>query len=120
MPAQIQEETGGAVMEVRLSGKLTRADYEHFVPEVDRRLVEHDKLRLLVIMENFHGWTAGALWDDIKFDAKHFRDIDRLAFVGETRWQQGMATFCKPFTTAKIRYFEPDDLDEARRWLHEA
>jgi hypothetical protein len=120
MPAQIQQSTGGKVLEVTLSDKLTRADYDRFVPEVERLLAEHDKLRLLVIMEDFHGWTAGALWDDIKFDAKHFRDIERLAFVGEKRWEHGMATFCKPFTTAKIRFFDPGRLDEARHWLHEA
>ena len=26
--------------------------------------------------------------------------------VGETKWQHGMATFCKPFTRAKVQYFD--------------
>jgi len=30
-------------------------------------------------MTGFHGWDAGALWEDIKFDIKHFGDIERLA-----------------------------------------
>jgi hypothetical protein len=30
-----------------------------------------------------------------------------------------MATFCKPFTTAKIKYFDHSQLDEARAWLAE-
>ena len=54
-------------------------------------------------MTGFHGWEAGALWDDIKFDLKHFAHIERLAMVGERKWQHGMATFCQPFTTATIR-----------------
>ncbi len=45
---------------------------------------------------------------------KHFRDIDRLAIVGETKWEQGMATFCRPFTTAKIRYFDRKDEADAQ------
>jgi hypothetical protein len=40
--------------------------------------------------------------------------------VGEKKWQQGMATFCKPFTTATIRYFDHADAGEARKWLGEA
>lgn len=28
-----------------------------------------------------------------------------------------MATFCKPFTRASIRFFERDRVDEARKWL---
>ena len=70
-------------------------------------------------MRDFHGWTAGALWEDIKFDVRHFRDIERLALVGEKKWEKGMAVFCKPFTTAKVRYFERAKADEARAWLQE-
>jgi hypothetical protein len=32
----------------------------------------------------------------------------------------GMATFCKPFTKATIRYFDHADAAEARKWLGEA
>ena len=40
--------------------------------------------------------------------------------VGDKKWQQGMATFCKPFTKATIRYFDHADAAEARKWLDEA
>jgi len=33
-------------------------------------------------------------------------DIERIAMVGETKRQHGMSLFCKPFTAAKIRYFD--------------
>jgi len=39
--------------------------------------------------------------------------------VGETKWQHGMAVFCKPFTTATVRYFAHDKVEEARAWLRE-
>ena len=89
------------------------------MPEFERLLQQHGKLRLLFDMTGFHGWDAGALWEDIKFDIKHFADIERLAIVGEKKWQHGMATFCKPFTTATIRYFDHADATEARKWLGE-
>jgi len=113
------DESQQVFMTIRLSDKLTKADYEHFVPLVEKRIAEHGKLRLLVEMRDFHGWEMAALWEDIKFDAKHWRDIERLALVGESRWEKGMATFCKPFTTATIRYFDIEVEDEARQWLEE-
>jgi hypothetical protein len=70
-------------------------------------------------MTDFHGWEAAALWDDIKFDVQHFADIERLAMVGDRQWERGMAAFCRPFTTAAIRYFDAAHVDEARRWLNE-
>jgi hypothetical protein len=113
----LKETNGGKVLEVFLTGKVTKEDYDNFVPAVERLVNEHGKIRVLVEMHNFHGWTAGALWQDIKFDAGHFRDIERLAIVGESKWQQGMATFCKPFTSAKIRYFDRSAIEQAREWL---
>jgi hypothetical protein len=89
------------------------------VPVVDKQIKDHGKLRILFVMRDFHGWTAGAMWEDMKFDLKHWRDIERLAIVGETKWEKGMATFCKPFTTAKIKYFDESQLDAARAWVAE-
>jgi hypothetical protein len=113
----LHETNESRVLEVHISGKVTAADYEHFVPAVERSVKQHGKIRMLVEMHDFHGWTAGALWQDIKFDARHFNDIERIAMVGETKWQHGMSVFCKPFTAAKLRYYDRTALDEARTWL---
>jgi hypothetical protein len=119
MSIQLNEENGGKILVVHVSGKLVKEDYENFVPEFERLAREHGELRLLFDMSGFHGWEAGAMWEDIKFAAKHFADIERLAMIGETRWQHGMATFCKPFTRAAVRYFDHAEGAEARKWLAE-
>jgi hypothetical protein len=119
MSFEISEIAGGKTIEVQITGKLTKEAYETFVPMTEKRIEEHGKVRFLVVMHDFHGWDAGALWEDIKFDAKHFNHIERLAIVGETKWEHGMATFCRPFTTAKIRYFDHEQADEAQKWIEE-
>jgi hypothetical protein len=83
MAVAMQEKTDGKILVVRASGKLTREDYEHFVPEVEHQVGRHGKVRILFDLHDFHGWTAGALWQDTKFAWRHFRDIDRLALIGE-------------------------------------
>lgn len=115
----IEVNTQGKVLEVSATGKLTREFFDSFVPSVEEMIAEHGKIRILFKMHDFHGWTAGALWEDIKFDVKHWRDIQRLAIVGEKKWQHGMAIFCKPFTMAKIRYFDQSQSDDARAWIEE-
>ena len=117
MPIKFTEKNGGKVLEVQVTGKLEHGDYEHFVPEFERLVKPHGKLRLLFNMVDFHGWEAAALWDDIKFDLKHFKDIQRLALVGNKTWEKWMAGFCKPFTTAEVRFFDPTQYAEARIWL---
>ena len=117
MAGELKELDNGKVLEVHLTGKLVKEDYEAFLPAVERLIKQHGKLRLLVEMHDFHGWTAGALWEDVKFDVKHFNDIERLAIIGETKWEKGMAVFCKPFTTARVRYFDHTKTAEARDWI---
>jgi len=119
MSVELQEEAGGKILMVKLSGKLTKQDYEHFVPEVGRLIAQHGKIRILVQMHAFHGWTMGALWEDFMFDLKHFAQIERLALVGDRKWEADMAVFCKAFTNATIRYFDEARFDEAISWIHE-
>jgi len=117
MSVELHQQDSGKIIEVQASGKLTKEDYKHFVPEVDRLVEQHGKVRVLFDMKDFHGWTAGALWEDVKFDLRHFADIERVAIVGEKKWEHGMAVFCKPFTTAKIRYFDREHAQEADEWI---
>ena len=120
MAIQLKEENGGKILVVHVNGKLVKADYERFLPEFERLVQQHGKLRVLFEMTGFHGWNASAAWEDFKFGVEHFADIKRLAMVGEKIWQHGMTTFCKPFTKATVRYFEHADAAAARKWLAEA
>lgn len=116
---ELNHKDGSRTLFVAISGKLHKEDYDEFVKVVEPLIEEHGKIRMLVEMRDFHGWSAGALWEDIKFDGKHFSDIERLALVGDTRWEKGMAVFCKPFTTATVRYFDAADVQEAGVWIEE-
>jgi hypothetical protein len=120
MTIQVNEENDGKILIVRASGKLTKADYEQLIPEVDRLIQLYGTLHMLIDMTAFQGWEVEALWEEIKFGVAHFADIERLAIVGETKWQQGMATFAKPFTKATIQYFDHANTTQAQQWLSEA
>ena len=61
----------------------------------------------------------GAMWGDMKFDYKHWHDIEKLAIVGELKWEAGMAAFCKPFASANINNFDHEKLNDAHTWLAE-
>jgi hypothetical protein len=117
MAVEMREENEGRVLVIKASGKLTREDYGHFLPEVSRLIAQHGKISILFEMHDFHGWEWSAAWEDTKFAVHHFRDIERLAVIGEKRWQKGMTVFCRPFTKAEIRYFEHSRAEEAHTWL---
>ena len=119
MAVTLQEEANGKILVINLTGKLTKEDYQQFVPHVERLIAQHGKVRMVVQMHDFHGWEMGALWEDLKFDWKHFSHIERLALVGDKRWEAGMAAFCRPFTGAAIRYFDVSEASKATEWIHQ-
>jgi hypothetical protein len=108
------------VLAFKMSGKLHDEDYKRFVPLIDEAAAKQGKVRLLALFEDFHGWDLRALWDDIKFATTHCTTIERIALVGDRKWEQWMARVCKPFTLARIRYFDVSEIDAARAWLAEA
>jgi hypothetical protein len=119
MAIKLNELNDGRLVDMEVTGKLHKSDYEHFVPEFERLVKQHGKLRVLFLMKDFHGWDPGAFWKDIKFDVRHLSDIERVAVVGDKTWEEAMTEFCEPFTKAKISYFEQHRLAEARMWLGE-
>lgn len=102
---------------LKITGKLNKQDYEQFAPELDRLITQYGKINLLVELIDFHGWTAGAAWEDTKFGFRHFNDIRRLAIIGDSIWENGMALFCKIFTRAEVKYFDLGDRKYANAWV---
>ena len=114
---QVEETASGTLVTLKIKEKLDKEDYAMFVPMIESQMQNGSPVRLLIELHDFKGWTAGALWEDTKFAAKHFNDIDRMAVVGDARWQKGVTTFFKPFTHADVRYFDLAAIEDARQWM---
>ncbi|HVU33317.1 MAG TPA: STAS/SEC14 domain-containing protein [Opitutaceae bacterium] len=119
MSFELQTSETDAVITVRVSGKLTHADYEKFEAAFELRRELYGKLRVLFEMVDFHGWENGVFWEDVKFDARHYGDVERFAMVGDRKWEKNLTTLAKPFTAAEVRYFDLSQRDEAHRWIIE-
>ena len=117
MSIELIENVGGKLLEVKVSGKLSAEDYETLEPGVEKMIEASGKIKILFTMHDFHGWEVGAVWEDIKFAAKHCRDIDKIAMIGESSWEKWMSAICKPFTLSSIKYFDAGEEQAAREWL---
>jgi hypothetical protein len=52
MALKIQEEANGKILVVQAGGKLSKADYEQFVPEAERLIKKFGKIRVLFEMHD--------------------------------------------------------------------
>ena len=105
------------ILSFKLSGKLHDEDYKFFVPIVDQAVAASGKIRMLAQFHEFQGWDMHAMWDDIKFATTHCTKFERIAIVGDQKWEEWMAKVCKPFTMAKVKYFDASEIDAAKSWL---
>jgi len=113
-------ESSGSVIGYKVVGKVTAVDYQQLNPEI-QSLVEqyNDDVCLLLDLQEFAGEEVRAWLPDLKF--RHsFRDkIDKMAIVGDKRWQKWLTALADPFFADEAKFFPPKETAQAWAWLHE-
>lgn len=107
----------GRLIRVRVSGKLTQEDYDKLIPAWQRVIASQGAMRMLLVMEDFHGWDLGAAWDDLHFELTHASKLERMAMVGDKRWERWMAKIGEIFAPEMVKYFDTSEIAEAERWV---
>ena len=119
MPIQIERQPND-VHVLRISGILKRSEFGAEERALARHIDSGLNPRLLVILENFEGWEGGADWNDLDFYISHGRKISKIAIVAERRWEPLALAFAGAgVRRTPVKFFLPNELDLARRWLPE-
>lgn len=104
----------------KVSGKLTAADYQEFLPKLTTLIHKYGPLSLLLELDDFHGLEPKAAWEDFKFSTAHDKDFKKIAIVGDKNWEQWMVVLASTLSKTKFRYFEKDNAQQAWDWLRES
>jgi translation initiation factor IF-3 len=105
------------IVTITFKDKVDKEDYDLLLPQLEGIIEKGNRVRLLIVLDEFKGWSMGAAWEDTKFGLAHFNDIEKIAITGEKKWERLMAVFLKPFTRAVVQYFQRKHLGEARTWV---
>jgi hypothetical protein len=117
MSASIETAFDG-LLTIRVSGKLTQPDWAELQKQAGNFINQQKRIRILVIAENFEGWQRGGDWGDLAFQAKYDKQIERMAIVGEKKWEDLSLLFtAQGFRPFPIEYFQPAELRRALTWL---
>ena len=114
---QILEQTEGNLIATRATVNLTEADYDKILPLLNNIVEKHQKIRWYFEMEDFEGWKPKAFWEDLKFDVQHANDFEKVAMVGDKKWEEWMTGLMKPFTSAEVKFFEINHRTKAQKWI---
>jgi len=104
-------------IEIAMIGKLKHEDYQLFVPTIDKALKSAKGLEvdMLVDMKGFKGWEFLAAWDDFKFGVKHRNAFDKMAIVGNKKWEEASTAMMSHLMTGESKFFK--EREKALSWL---
>jgi stage II sporulation SpoAA-like protein len=119
MPVEMNYEPDETCV-LRISGILKRSEFGAEERALARHIDSGLNPRLLVILENFEGWEGGADWNDLDFYIFHGHRVSKIAIVAERRWEPLALAFAGAgVRRTPVKFFLPNELDLARRWLAE-
>ena len=107
----------GSVIEILVHGRLVKEDNAELLPQLEAAIDANGSIRLLLRLEGFTGMDVGAVIEDIKFDFRHFGDLQRIAVVGDRLWEQWATRIGALLLAGDVRYFDLSELTEAQRWI---
>ncbi|MEA3498249.1 MAG: STAS/SEC14 domain-containing protein [Campylobacterota bacterium] len=110
---------GNFFIKLKIDGTLTHEDYKLMVPMIEDAIkkVEEPKVKILIDAIDFEGWNTEALWDDLKFSLGHIELFEKIAFVGNKKWEEYAIKISNWFMIGDIEYFE--NMDDAIVWINE-
>jgi SpoIIAA-like len=101
----------------RASGKLASTDYRDIVIPALERAFARGEVRFLIVLTDFEGMSADALWQDLKIGVEHLRGWKRIAVVTDIDWVTHLTGLFSWMTPGETRTFALDQRDEAIAWV---
>ena len=101
----------------RISRPLSREEVKIITEELEGTISARGKIRVLIDLQAFPYEHFDGLWEDLKFDVKHARDIERLALVGGGDVVKWSLRIFSLLTFTKCHCFREGQVDEAWDWL---
>lgn len=100
-------------------GKVTANDYESVImPAVEALFSRQRKVRFLYHLgEDFTGFEAAAVWDDMKLGLKHLAGWERVALVSDVEWIRAAVKVFGLAIPGHVRVFPNREFDDATRWI---
>jgi hypothetical protein len=108
----------GKVLVLKLIGELLEEHLDEVAHIVEEKIEQGEAALVLLDLTRYAGaHDLRTVWREFKLVSHYADSVEKMAVVGSLDWQK-LATFLvSPFTRAHERFFEPDEIDDAYKWL---
>ncbi len=106
------------IYQLRVDGLLMKSELDAAQADFVQHIVAAGPIKLLVLLENFMGWEPGAAWDDVDFFFSYRNEFEKIAIVGDPRWEaEALAFSGAGMREGPVKFFSETDESQARAWL---
>jgi len=99
-------------------------DYEKIHPLIHNIINAGKKVRWYFEMDGCSITNSTGFWEDGSIEVKygkldfiHTEDIEKIALVGNKKWEKCMRSIMVPFKKAIIKYFDLPEKENAIEWI---
>ncbi len=121
---QLLDLTQKNIIATRANDLLGLKDYEKIHPFIHNIINAGEKVRWYFEMDDGSISNSTGFWEDGvievnygKMTFTHSEDIEKIAIVGNKKWENWMRSVMKPFSKASIKYFDMPDKERAIEWI---
>jgi SpoIIAA-like len=99
-----------------LSGKLHAEDYRDVLLPVIEKAAQVGDVRIVLVIPEFGGISAGALWEDLKMGIEHLHSWKRIALVTDVEWMTHALSLFGWMTPGEVKHFSLAEKADAVNW----
>jgi hypothetical protein len=102
-----------------IAGKISKLDIEDMARQIDAGFDAYDKIDILLIMSDFEGAKAGAVFDGEALGAqvRSVRHVRKYAVVGAPGWARAMIEFSDHLSPVEAKTFDLNEEADAWSWV---
>lgn len=115
-------ESQGAVLGVKITGKVTAEMEEDLIKKADKVIQDHGTLNVLIFLDEHARWGLKAGIEDIKWATTGIKNMKKVAIVADSHFWKWYAALGRPIgkmVGIEEKYFTPADINDAWNWIKE-
>ena len=105
------------VIGFEVMGTVQAEDFRDVVLPAFERAAKKGKFRAVIVVPEFEGMSAGAIWEDLKIGVPHLRDWKRIALVTDIDWMTHLTQLFGWMTPGDVKTFPLSQRAEAVKWV---
>lgn len=103
---------------IRVKGVFTFNDLKEAEKRARDEIDRSQKIKLLVVAEQFSGWGKDGDWGDLTFMHEYDPHIEKIAIVADEKMRDQLLMYLGAGRRqAEVKFFFEDEEDDARDWL---